>query len=71
MPVRRTLGYMLPEGGPADPRPLTAFGHPGMGGSLGFADPSKRLAVGYVMNRMIFGLDLRSAELSRAIYACL
>ena len=71
MPVRRTLGYMLPEGGPADPRPLTAFGHPGMGGSLGFADPSKRLAVGYVMNHMIFGLDLRSGELSRAIYACL
>jgi len=71
MPVRRTLGYMLPEGGPADPRPLTAFGHPGMGGSLGFADPSKRLAMGYVMNRMVFGPDMRSAELSRAVYACL
>ena len=71
MPVRRTLGYMLPDGGPADPRPLTAFGHPGMGGSLGFADPARRLAVGYVMNRMIFGPDLRAAELSRSIYACL
>jgi CubicO group peptidase (beta-lactamase class C family) len=71
MPVRRTLGYMLPEGGPADPRPLTAFGHPGMGGSLGFADPARRLAMGYVMNHMIFGPDLRAAELSRSVYACL
>jgi CubicO group peptidase (beta-lactamase class C family) len=71
VPVRRTLGYMLPEGGRADPRPLTAFGHPGMGGSLGFADPAKRLAMGYVMNHMIFGPDMRSAELSKAVYACL
>jgi len=71
MPVRRTLGYMLPVGEPADPRPPTAFGHPGMGGSIGYADPSRRLAAGYVMNRMIFGPDVRAAELSKAIYACL
>jgi CubicO group peptidase (beta-lactamase class C family) len=71
MPVRRTLGYMLPDTELGDPRPLTAFGHAGMGGSLGFADPSKRLAMGYVMNRMIFGPDRRAAELSRAVYACL
>ncbi len=68
-PVRRTLGFMLPE--PGEPRPPTAFGHPGMGGSLGFADPAKRLAMGYVMNRMIIGLDARSNDLCRAIYACL
>jgi len=71
MPTRRTLGYLLSGGGPVDPIPLTAFGHPGMGGSLGFADPSNRLAMGYVMNHMVFGLDIRSAELSRAVYACL
>jgi CubicO group peptidase (beta-lactamase class C family) len=70
-PVRRTLGYLLPDGGPADPRPPTAFGHPGMGGSLGFADPAQRLAVGYVMNRMAFGPDLRAAELMQAVYDCL
>ena len=51
--------------------PLTAFGHPGMGGSLGFADPAKRLAMGYVMNKMIFGLDTRYINLCHALYSCL
>ena len=67
--VRRTLGFMLPGAG--DPRPPTAFGHPGMGGSLGFADPARRLAVGYVMNKMVMGPDQRTAELCRAVYSCL
>jgi CubicO group peptidase (beta-lactamase class C family) len=69
--VRRTLGFVLPSSQLGDPRPLTAFGHSGMGGSLGFADPPRRLAMGYVMNRMIIGLDSRYAELCRAVYACL
>jgi CubicO group peptidase (beta-lactamase class C family) len=68
---RRTLGFMLPEPELGDPRPLTAFGHLGMGGSLGFADPPRRLAMGYVMNKMIIGLDPRYANLCRAVYACL
>jgi len=29
----------------------SAFGHVGMGGSLGFADPAERLSFGYVMNK--------------------
>jgi CubicO group peptidase (beta-lactamase class C family) len=69
--VRRTLGFMLPEPELGDPRPPTAFGHPGMGGSIGFADPPRRLAMGYVMNKMIFGLDRRYAKLCSAIYGCL
>jgi CubicO group peptidase (beta-lactamase class C family) len=69
--VRRTLGFMLPEPESGDPRPLSAFGHPGMGGSYGFADPDRQLAMGYVMNRMIFGPDTRFYELCRAVYACL
>jgi CubicO group peptidase (beta-lactamase class C family) len=71
MPVRRTLGYLLADAGLGDPRPPTAFGHPGMGGSLGFADPANGLAMGYVMNRMVFGPDSRATELARAVYACL
>lgn len=35
-----------------------AFGHVGMGGSIGFADPSLGLAVGYSMNRMGPGILL-------------
>jgi CubicO group peptidase (beta-lactamase class C family) len=71
MDTRRTLGYMLPDSSMGDPRPLTAFGHPGMGGSLGFADPAHRLAFGYVMNQMIIGPDSRAMSLSRAVYRCL
>jgi len=52
--TRFGLGFMLPQGragtnfGP-NPR---AFGHPGAGGSVGFADPEQRVGFGYVMNRM-------------------
>jgi CubicO group peptidase (beta-lactamase class C family) len=70
-PIRRSLGFMLADPGPADPRPTPAFGHPGMGGSMGFADPHSRLAFGYVMNRMALDPDDRWAELCRAVYACL
>ena len=46
----RGLGYMLGgninEFGPSP----TAFGHPGYGGSIGFADPECRLAVGLTKN---------------------
>ena len=69
--VRRSLGFMLPELGTDDPRSASAFGHPGQGGSIGFADPQKRLAMGYVMNRMVFGPDRRWLELCRAVYTCL
>jgi len=69
--VRRSLGFMLSDPAEGDPRPSTAFGHPGMGGSLGFADPSHRLAFGYVMNRMAFAIDDRASALCRSLYSCL
>lgn len=71
VPVRRTLGFMRPDVEHGDPRPLTAVGHSGGGGSLGFADPVRRMAMGYVMNQMVIGVDARATELCRTVYACL
>lgn len=50
-----------------------AFGHPGMGGSLGFADPGARLAFGYTMNKQGRGLALneRGQRLVDAVYRSL
>jgi len=49
-----------------------AFGHTGYGGSYGFADPERRIGVGYVMNQMGASLigDTRGANLVRALYSC-
>jgi CubicO group peptidase (beta-lactamase class C family) len=49
-----------------------AFGHSGMGGSVGFGDPATRVSAAYVMNRQshhIMG-DPRAARLIEALYAC-
>ena len=62
---------MLPVPELGDPRPMTAFGHHDLGGSIGFADPQRRLAMGYVMNKMVFGPDIRNSELCRVIYSCI
>jgi len=50
-----------------------AFGHVGMGGSLGFVDPEAGLAFGYTMNRMGDGilLNARGQSLVDAAYGCL
>jgi CubicO group peptidase (beta-lactamase class C family) len=49
-----------------------AFGHPGMGGALGLADPSRRLAFGYVMNQMDIRVrSPRCLALCHALYGCI
>ncbi|MGH7893347.1 MAG: serine hydrolase domain-containing protein, partial [Candidatus Binatia bacterium] len=50
-----------------------AFGHPGAGGSLGFADPETRLGFGYVTTRMKFDPsgDARTRGLVAALYRAL
>ncbi|MER6104694.1 serine hydrolase domain-containing protein [Streptomyces sp. NPDC001832] len=70
--TRFGLGYMLH--GPA--APLLApgsFGHPGRGGSLGFADPESGIALGYVTNGLQKGVtaDTRAQALVRAVRSAL
>jgi CubicO group peptidase (beta-lactamase class C family) len=73
--TRFGLGFMLSQpsgGGWFSPNPA-AFGHPGLGGSIGFADPQAQLAFGYVMNRA--GMNIlvgdRPRRLIEAAYRCL
>jgi CubicO group peptidase (beta-lactamase class C family) len=63
-------GYML-AGEAVAYRHGQAFGHPGAGGSVGFADPASGLAVAYVMNAMGSALlvDPRAEALVEAVYA--
>src|SRR5262249_21707986 len=74
IPVRMGLGYWLNQPGVAGfglgPNP-GAFGHPGAGGCLGFADPSARVGFGYVTNRMSssMSVDPRATALIDAFYA--
>lgn len=63
------LGFFLsslfaPYGGPR------SYGHTGAGGSVGFSDPENGIGFGYVMNKMMQGLngDPRSGGLIRAVY---
>ena len=59
--------FLAPGAGPR------AFGHPGAGGAMAFADPEAGLGFAYVMSAMKFDLegDPRSTELIRAAYDCL
>jgi CubicO group peptidase (beta-lactamase class C family) len=75
VPTRFGLGFMLRQASHEGGRCLgeQAFGHPGAGGSLAFADPEARVGFGYVMNRMgpRILLDDRAIALVEAMYGCL
>jgi CubicO group peptidase (beta-lactamase class C family) len=68
-------GFMLSQAdgtGRFGPNPRS-FGHPGMGGSVGFADPDAQIGFAYVMNRAGAGIliDERPRRLIDAVYACI
>lgn len=75
VPTRFGLGFMLTQ--PSSPAASfggpRGFGHPGAGGSVGFADPESRIGFGYTMNRMGSSilLDPRVVDLTAALYASL
>ena len=50
-----------------------AFGHPGAGGSVGFADPERELAFGFVTNTLgpYVLMDPRAQSLARSVAVCL
>ena len=71
-PMRRGRGINLNTDGQYGPNP-EAFGHNGAGGSIGFADPERRLGIGYAMNQMQPGIeaDTRGNRLVRAVFESL
>jgi CubicO group peptidase (beta-lactamase class C family) len=67
------LGFALNQpAAPIGPNPHT-FGHPGAGGSIGFADPDARVGFGYTMNQMGADalIDGRASSLFNAMFAAL
>jgi CubicO group peptidase (beta-lactamase class C family) len=77
LPTRFATGFMLGmPGGIFDCGPgRRSFGHPGRGGSIGFADPDARVGFGYVTNQYVTGTakhpDRRVLSLVDAVYAAL
>lgn len=82
LPTRFSLGYFkavdnrrVPNTVPGDNAIVSeaAFGHPGFGGSVGFADPESKMSFGYTMNRMGegTGLNERGQSLVDATYLSL
>lgn len=76
LPLRFSHGFMLSQHDRADcryGRGARAFGHPGAGGCIGFADPDVELGFGYVTHRMgnRILIDERAVRLIDAAYAIL
>src|SRR5437868_751621 len=81
-PSRFSLGYVKSTDNRREPSSTIndsmilseeAFGHPGFGGALGFADPATGMSFGYAMNRMGQGngLNERGQSLVDAVYLSL
>ena len=71
--TRFGLGFWLCLDGNMGPND-SSFGHPGAGGSIGFADPARGIGFGYVMNQMKAGLtetETTGRRLIEALYSSL
>ncbi|GAA3418759.1 hypothetical protein GCM10018952_55560 [Streptosporangium vulgare] len=66
--MRPALSFLTPARGAE-----TAFGHTGMGGSLGLGDVEHGLGLAYTMNRMAGAVsgNLRAYRLAEAVYESL
>ena len=69
--TRFSLGFMMSQPGASLGPNAKSFGHPGAGGSLGYADPEAKIGFGYTMNKMHASLliDPRATALIDAVYA--
>ena len=66
-----SLGFLKDEPHLFSPN-RESFGHPGAGGALGWADPVRRVSIGYVMNRMSWRLrSPRAVALAQAVHRSL
>ena len=65
-------GFFAPSAGNEFSPHAEAFGHAGIGGSIGFADPVSRVGFGYLMNKLSHNLiDPRPRALVDALFASL
>lgn len=80
MPTRFSFGFWkafdnrrVPGGGDSLRLSEDAFGHPGFGGRIGFADPKAHTSFGYVCNKMgpSVAIDDRAQSLIDAVYRAL
>jgi CubicO group peptidase (beta-lactamase class C family) len=74
VPVARTLGYERTPEWADDGRPAHCWGSPGGGGIVTFVDAEAHIGYAYLNNAAWAGppgQDPRSANLTRALYACL
>jgi CubicO group peptidase (beta-lactamase class C family) len=73
VPAAYSLGFVRPTGEFTFGRGPRCFGHPGAGGSFGFADPEAEVGFAYAPNRLGHHLrdDPREKRLRDALYRCL
>jgi CubicO group peptidase (beta-lactamase class C family) len=75
IPANRSFNMSLGFWRACPPYPMlspASFGHPGSGGSVGFADPDARVGFGYATNLWNFRPDdPRATNLATAVRACL